>query len=253
MNTPKIALITGGSRGLGRNIAQSLAKQGTDIFITYLKGEAEARAVVAEIHAMGQKAVALKLDTGDSKSFAAFFEQVKRALSDTMGTDHIDFLVNNAGAGLTASFADTTEEQFDLLLNAQFKGIYFLTQKALPLLNDGGGIVNISSSQTRFVGDNRSAYASVKGAVEVLTKYLAQELGPRGIRVNAVAPGAIATDFSGGVVRDNPKVAALVASVTALGRTGQPSDIGGVVAFLCSDAAKWVTAQRIEASGGTHL
>lgn len=253
MSTSKIALITGGSRGLGKDAALSLAKQGTDIILTYLTKEDEAQAVVAEIQALGRQAAALKLDTGETKSFPAFFEQVKSALSATFGTDHFDFLINNAGPGLSASFVDTTEEQFDHVLNAQFKGVYFLTQQALPLLNDGGSIVNISTGLTRFFSNNRSAYASIKGAIEVLTKYLAQELGARGIRVNAVAPGAIATDFSGGIVRDNPEVAAHIASITALGRNGVPSDIGGVVAFLCSDAAKWVTAQRIEASGGMHL
>lgn len=253
MSTSKIALVTGGSRGIGKESALSLAKQGTGVIITYQSKEAEANAVVAEIQALGQKAAALQLDAGNIAGFGDFFGRVQQALADTFGTDHFDFLINNAGAGLAASFAETTEAEFDQVLNVQFKGVFFLSQAALPLLNDGGSIVNISSGLTRSMYPKRAAYASMKGAVEVLTKHQAQELGERNITVNVVAPGATATDFSGGVVRDNPQVNAQIASVTALRRTGLPTDIGPVVAFLCTDAAHWITAQRIEVSGGQHL
>ena len=253
MNTSKIALVTGGSRGIGKESALSLARQGHHVIITYHSKAADAQAVVADIEALGPKAVALQLDAGNVASFATFYDQVKKALADTFGTEKFDFLVNNAGSGLGASFSETTEAQFDEVLNVQFKGVFFLTQQALPLLNDGGSIVNISSGLTRSVYPKRAAYASMKGAIEVLTKHQAQELGARQITVNVVAPGAIATDFSGGIVRDNPQVNAHIAELTALGRAGLPTDIGPVVAFLCSDAAHWITAQRIEVSGGQHL
>jgi len=253
MSTPKIGLVTGGSRGIGKDAALSLAKEGFDVIITYQSKENEAKATVAEIQALGQKAAALQLEAGNIASFDTFFTQVKNTLSTTFGTDRFDFLINNAGAGLNASFAETTEEQYDQVHNVQLKGVFFLTQKALPLINDGGRIVNISTGLTRFVSPDRAAYASTKGAIEVLTKNQAQELGPRGITVNAVAPGATATDFSGGIVRDNPQVAAHIASLTALGRNGRASDMGGVIAFLCTEAAGWITAQRIEVSGGLHL
>lgn len=253
MNTPKIALLTGGSRGIGKDTALTLAKQGIDVILTYQSKESEAEETVAEIQALGQQAVALPLNTANVHDFDAFFAQVASTLSTTFGASRFDFLINNAGVGLSASFADTTEAQFDYMLNVHFKGVFFLTQKALLLLEDGGRIVNISTGLTRSTFPNRAAYASVKGAIEVLTKHQAQELGPRGITVNVVAPGAIATDFSGGIVRDNPQVNAHVAELTALGRAGLPSDIGGVVAFLCSDAARWITGQRLEVSGGMHL
>ncbi len=253
MSTAKIALVTGGSRGIGKAAALSLAQQGIDVLVTYQSKEAEAQATVAEIEKLGRKAAALQLDAGDVDSFDAFYERVKQTLKATFGTDHFNFLINNAGAGLGASFAETTKAQFDEVMNVQFKGVFFLTQQALPLLNDGGSIVNISSGLTRSVYPKRAAYASMKGAIEVLTKHQAQELGARNITVNVVAPGATATDFSGGIVRDNPQVNAHIAEVTALGRTGLPTDIGPVIAFLCTDAAHWITAQRIEASGGQHL
>ena len=253
MSTPKIALVTGGSRGIGKESALSLARLGIDVLLTYQSKADEAQATVAEIQQMGRKAAALQLDAGNVAGFGAFYDRVKQALATTFGTDHFDFLINNAGAGLGASFAETTEAQFDEVMNVQFKGVFFLTQLALPLLNDRGSIVNISSGLTRSVYPKRAAYASMKGALEVLTKHQAQELGPRGIRVNIVAPGAIATDFSGGIVCDNPQVNALIAGATALGRAGLPIDVGPVVAFLCTDAAHWITAQRIEASGGQHL
>ena len=253
MSTPKIALVTGGSRGLGRNMALSLAKKGIDVLLTYHRQQADADAVVAEITALGRKAVALQLDAANVAGFPAFYGQVAAALTDTFGTDKFDFLVNNAGTGLHAAFADTTEAQFDEVLNIHLKGPFFLTQQALPLLADGGRIINISSGLARFALPGSSAYAAMKGAIEVLTRYQAKELGARGITVNTVAPGAIETDFGGGAVRDNAPLNAFVASQTALGRTGQPDDIGGVVAFLCTDEARWVNAQRLEVSGGMFI
>jgi NAD(P)-dependent dehydrogenase (short-subunit alcohol dehydrogenase family) len=253
MTQTKIALVTGGSRGLGKNMALSLAKKGLDVIITYNSKEDEALEVVKEIEAIGQKAAALQLNVGDSKSFDAFIGDVSSTLQSTFKTDKIDFLVNNAGIGIHASFAETTEEQFDTLMNIHFKGTFFLTQKALSILADGGGIVNISSGLARFSNPGYAAYASMKGAIETLTKYQAKELGARGIRANIVAPGAIETDFGGGLVRDNAQVNAFLASATALGRVGLPDDIGGVVAFLCTEDAKWVNGQRIEVSGGMML
>ena len=249
----KIALVTGGSRGLGKNMALSLAKKGINVVLTYHSKQEEAGAVVAEIEQMGQKAVALQLNTGNVNSFGAFYDQLTTALQDTFGTDHVDFLINNAGTGAYASIADTTEEAFDSLMNIHFKGVFFLTQKLLPILNDGGRIINISTGLARFTSPGRAAYAAMKGAVETLTMYMAKELGPRGIAVNIVAPGAIETDFGGGTVRDNEQVNKHIASITALGRAGLPDDIGGVVAFLCTDDARWINAQRIEVSGGMNL
>ena len=253
MTTNKIALVTGGSRGLGKNMALSIAKKGIGVVLTYNSQQAAAAATVAEIEAMGQKAVALQLNTADSTGFDAFYAQLKTALQTTFGTDHFDFLVNNAGTAAHAPFASTTEAQFDDMMNIHFKGVYFLTQKALPLLNDGGRIINISSGLARFSGPGYSAYASMKGGIEVFTRYLAQELGSRGIGANVVAPGAIETDFGGGVVRDNKQINEYIASATALGRVGLPDDIGGVVAFLCTDEARWINAQRIEVSGGQSI
>jgi len=253
MSTNKIALVTGGSRGLGKNMALSLAKKGIDVILTYNSKKDEAIAVVAEIEKAGQKAAALQLSAGDTKTFDAFFAQVKSVLKDTFGADKFDFLINNAGIGIHASFAETTEEQFDELMNIHFKGVFFLTQKALPLINDGGRIVNLSSGLARFSNPGYAAYASMKGGIETLSRYMAKELGSRGITVNVVAPGAIETDFGGGMVRDNKQVNDYIAGVTALGRVGLPDDIGGVVAFLCTEDAKWVNAQRIEVSGGMNL
>jgi NAD(P)-dependent dehydrogenase (short-subunit alcohol dehydrogenase family) len=253
MNTSKIALVTGGSRGLGKNMALSLANEGINVILTYNDKKDDALAVVEEIINKGQKAVALQLNTGDISGFKSFFEELNKALDNTFNTDNFDFLINNAGMGVYANFADTTEDNLDQLINVHFKGVFLLTQNALPLMNDGGAIINISTGLTRFTSPGYSAYASVKGAIETLTLYQAKELGSRGIRVNIVAPGAIETDFGGGVVRDNPHVNQHIAGVTALGRVGLPDDIGGVVALLCSDQAKWITAQRIEVSGGMNL
>jgi NAD(P)-dependent dehydrogenase (short-subunit alcohol dehydrogenase family) len=249
----KIALVTGGSRGLGKDMAFSLAKKGIDVILTYNSKKDEADAVVAEIERTGQKAAALQLNTGDIKSFAHFFGQISTILKNTFNTDHFDFLINNAGVGLHKPFAETTEEDFDLLMNIHFKGVFFLTQQALPFINNGGRIINLSSGLARFSMPGPSAYASMKGAVETLTKYMALELGPRGIAVNIVAPGAIETDFSGGMVRDNAELNTHIAGMTALGRVGKPDDIGSVVAFLCTEDAKWINGQRIEVSGGIHL
>jgi NAD(P)-dependent dehydrogenase (short-subunit alcohol dehydrogenase family) len=249
----KIALVTGGSRGLGKNMALSLAKKGINVILTYHSKKEEAQAVVAEIEQSGLKAAALQLNTGDIKSFDTFFGQLKTVLKDTFNTDHFDFLINNAGTGFHALFAETTEDAFDELLNIHYKGVFFVTQKALPIINDGGRIINISSGLARFSFPGSSAYASMKGAVEVLSRYLAKELGARGIAVNVVAPGAIETDFSGGLVRDNQEVNKTIAGLTALGRVGLPDDIGGVVTFLCTEDARWINAQRIEVSGGMNV
>ncbi|OOQ56842.1 SDR family NAD(P)-dependent oxidoreductase [Mucilaginibacter pedocola] len=246
----KIALVTGGSRGLGKDMALRIAEKGLDVILTYNSKAEEAQAVVTEIENAGQKAAALQLDTGNIKSFDGFIEQLKQVLKDKFGTEKFDFLLNNAGFGRNNPIADFTEEAFDELLNVHFKGVYFLTQKSLGLLNDGGGIVNISSGLTRFSVPGSSAYASMKGAVEVFTRYLAKELGPRGIRANIIAPGAIATDFNDAHIRKSEELTKMVSSITALGRVGLAEDIGGVAAFLCSEDARWVNAQRIEVSGG---
>ncbi len=250
-STP-IALVTGGSRGLGKNAVLALARQGTDVIFTYQTQADTAQAVVAEIEALGRRAVALQLDVGMSSSFAAFAQQLKTTLSQ-WGRTHFDALVNNAGSGEYASLMETTEAQFDAMVAIHLKGVFFLTQKLLPLMADGGRIVNVSSGLTRFALPGYAAYAAMKGAVEVMTRYMAKELGARGIAANVVAPGAIATDFGGGAVRDNAHLNALVASNTALGRVGEPDDIGGVIASLLSPANGWINAQRIEASGGMFL
>jgi len=249
----KIALITGGSRGLGKDMALRLAQKGIQVILTYNTKKEEALAVVAEIEKAGAKGLALQLDTSNVKGFDAFSGEVKSALKNTFGAERFDFLVNNAGVGAYAAFAETTEEQFDFLMNIHFKGVYFLTQKALPLIADGGRIINLSTGLARFSFPGYSAYASMKGAIEVLTRYMAKELGSRGIAVNTVAPGAIETDFGGGAVRDNPEINKTIAGITALGRVGLPGDIGGVVAFLCTEDAGWVNAQRIEVSGGQGI
>ncbi|WDF79776.1 SDR family oxidoreductase [Mucilaginibacter sp. KACC 22773] len=251
--TNKIALVTGGSRGLGKNMAFALAKKGINVILTYHSKQDEAQAVVAEVENLGVKAAALQLDAGNVKSFDSFFNQLKTVLTDKFNTANFDFLINNAGIGIHAPFADTNEEDFDLLVNVHLKGVFFLTQKALPLINDGGRIINLSSGLARFSNPGYAAYAAMKGAIEVLTRYQAKELGARGIAVNTVAPGAIETDFGGGVVRDNEQVNKMIAGVTALGRVGVPDDIGGVVAFLCTEDARWINAQRIEISGGMNV
>ncbi|TCK23825.1 NAD(P)-dependent dehydrogenase (short-subunit alcohol dehydrogenase family) [Ancylobacter aquaticus] len=248
-----ITLITGGSRGLGRNTALSVARRGGDVVLTYNSRAEDAQAVVAEIEALGRKAVALQLDTGKVSGFPAFTEKLRATLSDVWGRDTVDHLVNNAGHGDYASIAETTEAQFDRLVDVHLKGVFFLTQALLPLIADGGRIVNFSSGLTRFAYPGYAAYSAMKGAVEVLTRYLAKELGPRGIAVNTVAPGAIETDFGGGAVRDNPEINKHIAGITALGRVGVADDIGPMVASLLSPDNRWVTAQRIEVSGGQAI
>ncbi|MEM8565364.1 MAG: SDR family oxidoreductase [Bacteroidota bacterium] len=249
----KIALITGGSRGLGKNEALQLADLGSDIIITYRSKKDEAEQVVREIEAKGQKAAALQLDVADTNSFSTFFEKVSPLLSEKWHTDKFDFLVNNAGIDSYSPIPDFTEEAFDALYNVHLKGTFFLTQRALTYLNDGGRIINTSTGLARFSLPGYSAYASMKGAVEVFTKYLAKELGSRGITANVVAPGAIETDFTAPAFNANPQIKDIIAQQTALGRVGVPDDIGGVVAFLCTPQARWINAQRIEASGGMFL
>lgn len=246
----KIALVTGGSRGLGKNAALQLAKRGFDVLITYQTKKEEAETVVAEINAIGQKAFALQLDIATTSGFDAFKNEVAAILNTHFEGRNLDALVNNAGIGINAPFEQTTEEILDAMTNIHFKGPYFLTQKLLPLLNDGSSIVNTSSGLARFSFAGYSAYGAMKAAVDSLTRYQALELGARKIRVNSIAPGAIETDFGGGFVRDNSDMNTMIASQTALGRVGLPDDIGTAVAFLCSDDAKWINAQRLEASGG---
>ena len=249
----KIALVTGGSRGLGRNMAISLAKKGVDVVLTYHSNQQKADEVVAEIQSLGQNGIAFQLDTSNVKMFDEFFKQVTAYLKEQTDSTNFDFLINNAGTALYVPFAETTEEQFDEMVNIHHKGTFFLTQKALPFINDGGRIINISSGLARFAFPGYSTYGSMKGAIEVLTRYLAKELGPRGIAANVVAPGAIETDFGGGHVRDNKELNNQIANVTALSRVGLPDDIGGVVAFLCTEDARWINGQRIEVSGGMML
>ncbi|MBD3883943.1 SDR family oxidoreductase [Phormidium tenue FACHB-886] len=253
MTNNQIALVTGSSRGLGKSMAIALAKKGVGVVVTYYSNLEEAKSVVSEIEASGAKAAALQLDTSNTKTFDDFVVQFKQALQDKWQTEQFDFLVNNAGIGIAAPFAEATEEQFDQLFNINVKGVFFLTQKLLPLIKDGGRIVNLSTGLTRITLPNYSVYASAKGAIEALTRYMAKELGHRQIAVNAVAPGAIETDFGGGTVRDNPEVNQFFASLTALGRVGLPDDIGGAVALLLSEENRWITGQRIEISGGQSL
>jgi len=250
--TTKIAIVTGGSRGLGRNTVLNLAKRGVDTIFTYYSNRSEADKVVAEAAKLGRRAVALLLDTGDVSTFDAFVEAVRGELK-ALGAERFHSLVNNAGTSHHNAFEKTTEDELDALYKVHFKGVFFLTQKLLPLLADGGRIVNISSGLTRFSFPGSASYASMKGAVEVLTRYLARELGSRGIAVNTVAPGAIATDFSGGLVRDNPEVNKQIAGYTALGRVGEPDDIGPMIASLLADDNRWINGQRIEVSGGMVL
>ena len=249
----RIALITGGSRGLGRNTAIHLARSGVDVVLTYHSNKAEADAAVAEIDGLGRKAAALQLDTGDVASFGAFADTLRDTLKAHWHREKIDYLVNNAGIGLHVPFAEATEDDFDRLTNIHFKGVFFLTQKLLSMINDGGKIVNLSSGLARFAYPGASIYGSLKGAVEVLTRYLAKELGSRRIAVNAIAPGAIETDFGGGRVRDNPEINKQVAANTAMGRVGLPDDVGGAITALLVGDTGWVTGQRIEVSGGQGL
>ena len=251
--TNKIALVTGGSRGLGKNTAMHLAKHGNDVIITYRSKKDEAEAVVAEIEKQGLKAAALQLDTGLVKTFGAFADELSNTLKSKWNRDNFDFLVNNAGIDAASPFAQTTEEDFDNLVNVHFKGVYFLTQKLAHIIADGGRIINLSTGLTRFATPGYAAYASMKGAIEVFTKYLAKELGPRKIAANMVAPGIIETDFTKAAFESHPGLEAYMSQITSLGRVGVPDDIGGVIAFLCSEEGRWINAQRIEASGGMFL
>jgi NAD(P)-dependent dehydrogenase (short-subunit alcohol dehydrogenase family) len=249
----RIALVTGSSRGLGKSIALHLAERGVDSIITYRSAADEARAVAAEIVQQGRRAAVLPLDVGRPETFGEFSAQLRAELERTWRRPRFDYLVNNAGVGLHASLADTSEAQFDELLNVHFKGPFFLTQRLLPLIEDGGRILNISSGLARFTFPGYGAYASMKGAIEVFTRYLAKELGPRGITVNTLAPGAIATDFNGGAVRDNPAINQAVAATIALGRVGLPEDIGAAASLLLSPESGWINGQRLEVSGGQML
>jgi NAD(P)-dependent dehydrogenase (short-subunit alcohol dehydrogenase family) len=249
----RIAIVTGGSRGLGRETALAFAARGVDTIITYQTNKNAADAVVTEIQKRGRKAVALQLDAGKVASFEAFAFTVKEALQSNWSRSSFDYLINNAGQGAHAAFASTDEATFDALCNVHFKGVFFLTQRLAPMIENGGRVINLSSGLTRFTYPGYAAYASMKGAIEVLTHYLAKELGERKIAVNTVAPGAIATDFGGGAVRDNAQLNAMIASQTALGRVGVPEDIGPLVASMCSEETRWINGQRIEASGGITL
>jgi NAD(P)-dependent dehydrogenase (short-subunit alcohol dehydrogenase family) len=250
--THRTAIITGASRGIGRNTALNLAGRGVDTIFTYHSNQTAAESLIREIEAMGRKAAAFRLDTGNLQAFSGFVAEVRKTLQ-SWGRERFDYLVNNGGNSQHISFDKVTEADFDAVVNVHFKGVFFLTQKLLPLMNDGGRIVNISSGLTRVSAPGSSAYASAKGAVEVLTRYLAKELGPRGITANVVAPGPVQTDFSGGMVRDNPEVNKMVSAMTALGRPGVPDDLGPMIAGLLSDENRWVNAQRIEVSGGLSL
>ncbi len=248
----KIALITGGSRGLGRNMAHHLAAKGTDILFTYHSRRDEADSLIEELKLIGRKAVALQLDTGASATFPAFAAQVREVLKSEWNRADFDFLVNNAGMALYAPFAEVTEAQFDGIINVHFKGVVFLTQALLPIIRDGGRIINLSSGLARFSYPGSSVYGATKAAIDTLTRYMALELGPRRISVNSIAPGAIETDFGGGRVRDDAAMNEAIASRTPLGRVGLPDDIGGAVSLLLSDEAGWINGQRIEVAGGIH-
>ena len=249
----KIALVTGGSRGLGKDMALSIARKGLDVIITYRSKKEEAHEVVKGIEALGQKSIALALDMSDFNSLDSFVSEVRNILQKKWGQSNFDFLVNNAGMGATVPFLQVTEELFTDFLNVHFKGIYFLTQRCVPFINEGGRIINISTGTTRFSNPGYSVYASMKGAVEVFTKYLAKELGAKGIGANIVAPGPIETDFNNAAIRSNPQLKNVLSGLSPLGRVGNANDIGSVVAFLCTEEARWINGQRIEVSGGINV
>lgn len=250
---PKIALVTGGSRGLGKDMATSIAGKGIDVILTYQSNKTEADNTIAIIEGLGRKAANLQLDMGKPATLDNFILQLKDMLKSKWGISSFDFLINNAGMGATVPFTEVKEDMFDNFLNVHFKGVYFLTQKSVPLLNKGGRIINISTGTTRFVNPGYSVYASMKGAIEVFTRYLAKELGPLGIGANVVAPGPIETDFNNGAIRNNPQMKERLSSLSPLGRVGTPQDIGGVVAFLCSEEGAWINGQRIEVAGGINV
>ena len=250
---PKIALVTGGSRGLGKDMATSIAKKGIDVILTYQSNKTEADKTVAAIEGLGRKSASLQLDMSKPETLDSFIQQLRELLQSKWSVASFDFLVNNAGMGATVPFTEVKEELFDNFLNVHFKGVYFLTQKSVPLLKKGGGIINISTGTTRFANPGYSVYASMKGAIEVFTRYLAKELGALGIRANVVAPGPIETDFNNGAIRNNPQMKERLSSLSPLGRVGTPEDIGGVVAFLCTDESAWINGQRIEVAGGINV
>lgn len=249
----KIAIVTGGSRGLGKDMALRLAEKGTDVILTYHTKNEAALTVVKQIESIGVKAAALQLDVENFKAIQPFIQKTKELLQTNWGTEKFDFLINNAGIGATLSFEKVTEEDFDRFTNIHFKSVYFLTQGLLTVMNDHGRIINISSATTRYCVPGYSVYSSMKGAIETLTRYLAKEVGARGITVNVVAPGPIETDFNNAAIRNNPDRKVFMSNMTALGRVGQAEDIGGIIAMLCSEDARWINAQRIEASGGIAL
>ena len=249
----KIALVTGGSRGLGKDMAINIAKKGINVILTYRNNEADAAQTVKEIEALGQKAVTIQLNMSATESLNDFVEKVKAILQSDFETASLDYLINNAGMGATVPFEEVSEEMFTDFLNVHFKGIFFLTQKIVPYINEGGRIINISSGTTRFANPGYSVYASMKGAIETFTKYLANELGAKGIGANVVAPGPVETDFNNGAIRNNPQLKGMLSTMSPLGRVGAADDIGSVVAFLCTDDAKWVNGQRIEVSGGINV
>ncbi len=251
--TKKIALVTGGSRGLGRDMAVNLAKKGHNVIITYSGNVTEANNTIKLVEGAGGKCAALQLNLTDLSTLDKFISELAILLKEKFNADKFDFLINNAGMGATIPFEKATEANFDEFLNVHYKGVFFLTQKSLAILNNGGRIINLSSGTTRFANPGYSIYASMKGAVEVLTKYMAKELGPRGICVNIVAPGPIETDFNNAAIRNNSQLKTMLSSMTPLGRIGQADDIGGVIAFLCSEDAKWINGQRIEVSGGINV
>jgi len=250
---PKIALVTGGSRGLGKDMATSIAKKGIDVILTYQSNKTEADKTVATIEGLGRKAASLQLDMSKPGTLDSFIQHLRELLQSKWSVASFDFLVNNAGMGATVPFTEVKEELFDNFLNVHFKGVYFLTQKSVPLLKKGGGIINISTGTTRFANPGYSVYASMKGAIEVFTRYLAKELGALGIRANVVAPGPIETDFNNGAIRNNPQMKERLSSLSPLGRVGTPEDIGGVIAFLCTDESAWINGQRIEVAGGINV
>lgn len=253
MNVNKIALVTGASRGIGRAIALRLAEQKIDLILTYRDQEEKAMQVAKEAENFGVKAQILKLDMNDFSSLKIFFESVKSLLQKDWGHEKLDFLINNAGMGSTVPMEKVTEDIFDQFLNVHFKSVYFLTQNILGIMNSGGRVINLSSGTTRFANPGYSVYASMKGAIEVLTKYIAKEYGAQGIRANVVAPGPVETDFNNGAIRNNPQFKGLLSSLSPLGRVGEADDIGGVVAFLCSESGGWINGQRIEVSGGINV
>ncbi len=251
-NTSKIALVTGGSRGLGKDMALRIAEKGIDVIITWRSQQQEAEAVVNAIQQTGRKAAALPLDLAQANAVGNFLPLLRDCLKNNWNTEHFDFLINNAGMGATVPFTDVTESLFDDFMNVHFKGVFFLTQQCVPLLNSGGRIINISSGTTRFCNPGYSVYASMKGAIEVFTRYLARELGEKGIGANVVAPGPVETDFNNAAIRNNPQMKARLSGLSPLGRVGTADDIGGVVAFLCTQDAAWINSQRIEVSGGIN-